>query len=332
MSKSFYLMILILWAGVLGNQWPAGTTDNLVKSIKYSYIGSVGTHTWLFDADYDIETGDIFYLGWINPPTYFVSRMDHLGNLVWGNAFNQWAVHFSLEYSSTYEKVYYTSYYSGIFALMQVNSTNGNYLGKYQVPGIYQDDYEYRCRLSKDELSFFWTVGRSGYGQGILRFDQNSSQIQIAYYPSQYSYVNNILAITSNEVLYHLRSSSPTRVHIIKATYNSSSDLLVEDYHQSMLGYTNGDDWVISRLDQNRETIWHVYINYNLIYFQHNFTDFSIIGNKYASNVNVNSAWKFSMDVYDGIVWIAYTGNLIIINATTQAMIQVYHFSTTTYF
>ena len=102
-------------------------------------------------------------------------------------------------------------------------------------------------------------------------------------------------------MLYHLRSSSPTRVHIIKATYNSSSDLLVEDYHQSMLGYTNGDDCVISRLDDNNETIWHAYTNSRLIYFQHNFTDFSIIGNKYVSNVNANSIYRLSMNVNDGI-------------------------------
>ena len=126
--------------------------------------------------------------------------------------------------------------------------------------------------------------------------------------------------------MYHYERRDNQTTHLMKAIY--TDDSLTENYHQSMAIWNNYADFAICQLDEDRETVWHAISINNLVYFQHNLTDMSLIGSKYASS-QVLRAHLIAMDVINGIVCISYTDTLLIINATTQDMIQLYTYSFT---
>ena len=129
---------------------------------------------------------------------------------------------------------------------------------------------------------------------GILRYNRKDSQIDIAIIsksPLNNLYGNSILGISSKEVLFGYRTTSPDKHHLIRATFKESlsSDSkisFVEKSHQSILADTIKSG-VAGKLDEKAETVWHaLVINHNLAYFQVNLTDSSLVGAKHASNTS----------------------------------------------
>ena len=83
-------------------------------------------------------------------------------------------------------------------------------------------------------------------------------------------------------MFYHYRD---TDYHFAKATFNSTNNKMQDNYHETMAG-PDCFYCALARVDEAIETIWHVVGNSDIVYYQHNLTDFSIIGSKYASGAN----------------------------------------------
>ena len=49
-----------------------------------------------------------------------------------------------------------------------------------------------------------------------------------------------------------------------------------EKYHEEMSG-PSGAYCALARVDEAKETIWHAVANSDILYFQHNLTDFTLI-------------------------------------------------------
>ena len=130
-------------------------------------------------------------------------------------------------------------------------------------------------------------------------------------------------------------SSFTLRIHL---TYCSISILFsfltinanaTEMYHQTMYS-TNMS--AVACIDENRQTIWQAVTISDIVYFQHNLTDFSLIGSKYATG-HTNESFYYSVNsisVMDEVVYIYGNhdfGMLILINTTTQDCIKIYRYS-----
>ena len=138
----------------------------------------------------------------------------------------------------------------------------------------------------------------------------------------------SLLTISSTEVFYSYKIEGSSLHHLVKANYiltSGSTYSLNEEYHQTMNG--NSQYGAISCLDHTNETIWHaVNMDLYIVYFQYNLTDYSLIGNKYVSSQAI-STFGLHMEVAEGIICILSdnAGNfLLIVNSTTQEVIQVY--------
>ena len=125
-----------------------------MKSVKYRNPNSATSGNTIYGVDYDSSSGDFFYLG-VGATYDFVSRVDRDGGFTWTRSFSQNAVRFSLMYSQTDQIVYFTLVDPTDFIIIRINSTSGNYLTSYDIPGIYQDSWAYACSLSSDESAFF---------------------------------------------------------------------------------------------------------------------------------------------------------------------------------
>ena len=164
MSLSFLMMVLIVLTGSLSNQWSISTSSNIFKSLVFENTNS--TNWRIQDIEYDANTGDFFYTSYIyQSDLHFVSRTDYIGNLVWYKAYStdvsMFSNHHTLQYSATNQTLYYTLN-SIPMALIKVNSSNGDVLNSYQVPGTPQTSgWSNRCRLSKDEVVIFWFLIKS---------------------------------------------------------------------------------------------------------------------------------------------------------------------------
>ena len=134
-------------------------------------FGVTNSSTWrLIDIEYDSQTTDFFYLGYINendydssnsdePVPHFISRMDHSGNLVWGKGYvtnYNYSSHNTLQYSSSDQALYYVIHTDPI-SLVKANSSNGEILNTYH---LHDDPYYHAtwhnfCSLSDDELAYY---------------------------------------------------------------------------------------------------------------------------------------------------------------------------------
>ena len=110
----------------------------------------------------------------------------------------------------------------------------------------------------------------------------------------------SIIAINRLEILYSYKIESLNLHHIVKASYNQSTNALNEDYHQTISGESRYG--AVSRLGDNGETVWHVAnIGGSIVYFQYNLTGYTLIGNKYIiSQLSYDDG--LDMDVAEGIV------------------------------
>ena len=92
--------------------------------------------------------------------------------------------------------------------------------------------------------------------------------------------------------------------HLVKANYiltNGSTYSLNEEYHQAMNGSSQWN--AASLLDHNNETIWHaVNMNYYIVYFQYNLTDYSLIRNKYVASQALTYYDGLHMEIAEGII------------------------------
>ena len=257
-----------------------------MKSVRYDSISNTSSWTYIYDADYDIQTGDFFYLGkfYSSGTKYFVSRMSKEANNVWMNTFTDTAIYKSLEYSPTYEIVYHTLSVSSKFTLIRTNSTDGTFLESYQInSSVRQIDYYNLCSLSADESSFL-CLGLAST-QAVIKFDASNLSFHVVYYPSGYTSSRHldIIAISSDEVFFSMAQSRT--YHLIKASFNMSNNVYTEHFHQS-LSTGSYSDSVKAVVDEAGDTIWIGFesSDYTVGYSQYNLTDFSLIGSRYSIN------------------------------------------------
>ena len=155
----------------------------------------------------------------------------------------------------------------------------------------------------------------------------------IVYYPFDYTPSRDIVAITRGQLLYHCEDTTNNLFHFIKSRFSFSSSKIVEQYHLTMNGPT-GVNPAMSRVDESNATIWHAVANSDIVYFQHNLTDFSLIGSQYENAGSITNEKINGLDVYDNTVFIMFQANtdymFMRVNATTQNVIQLYAFQTTT--
>ena len=108
----------------------------------YSNQNQPTSETKLYDMEYDLDTGDFFYLGEVFP-SYYVSRVNYLGNINWIKTFTNIPAIYSLMYSAINEQVYHT-FYSNSFTLVRINSTDGTHIQAHQVTSsLSQNDFYY---------------------------------------------------------------------------------------------------------------------------------------------------------------------------------------------
>ena len=103
-----------------------------MKTIKYYNSSDSTQSSVLYDIDYDLATGDFFYLG-ESSTAQFVSRTSSLGSHVWIKYFSQEIAAYSLVYLESLEKVFFVLRNPLSFVL--VNSTNGNYIRISEIGG-----------------------------------------------------------------------------------------------------------------------------------------------------------------------------------------------------
>ena len=139
--------------------------------------------------EYDSETGDYFYLGFINRSSndhvHYIWRIDYAGNLNWSKAYAGSGNYFysvvdTLQYSASNHELYYLLLINPHY-VVRVNSSSGNYLGRYKINGnsLY-GWHSSKCKLSNDGLAYFWNLPESWTARYIMRFNTTSSQIDRA--------------------------------------------------------------------------------------------------------------------------------------------------------
>ena len=240
MKSSFYIsMIPILFIGVLSNQWPDGMNNNVLKSNTFNETNSFGWR--LQDIQYDANTDDYFYLGiivdmdnnWFN---HFLAKFDTTNNQVWGKVSNRTHPSFNtLQYSSINQTLFYILCNAPI-VLTKVNSSDGGYLNSFQIAG-FNSHYFWRNKwsLSNNEDMLFWVVFKSSCEIGIVRHNILTSQNTLATIDSVQGFVGiSLSAIDNTQVVFSYKAYSQSVHHIVKARYDESSNLLTEEYHQTI--------------------------------------------------------------------------------------------------
>ena len=230
-------------------------------------------------------------------------------------------------YSHTNEAIFISLSVRPTFYLLKMNSTSGEYLQFLKGGTIYQYHTIHTCSLSNDESTIFWN-GYANFletGLALARFDISSSVIDIAYYNNYIAGNIDLVAISNNEVFFH--ASQSDKFHHIKVNFSANSNIILEQFHKSMSGQEE-IDFIRATYDQDSETIWNVleYRGFNLIYSQHNISDFAIIGNRYVNNYAGFYNNIHNVEVGDGVVYFTASNfltrdELFKINATTQEMI-----------
>ena len=159
MKLTFYVLMLFLLKWVFMNQCPSGTTNNILKSLKFEDADPDPNNTYLriLDTEYDSDTDDYFYLGDINfsVDDHFISRYSNIGDIVWGKIYSLYTIDGTLKYSPVNQMLLY-AVVTDPLALIKIDSSNGDILGSYQLTGFTNDQwYHNRCSLSRDESVFY---------------------------------------------------------------------------------------------------------------------------------------------------------------------------------
>ena len=177
MSLLYFLLAALWFVKVLSNQWPEGTTNNLLRSIKIDNSHSSTRYFRLHDIEYDPETGDYFYLGYfyLSINFHFISRFNYTGEHRWGKVFTNYSAYNTLEYSPTYQTLYYLIDTRPL-TLMKVNSSSGEHIFSYRLPTSYNYDDYGDCSLSRDELAMFWLLYIST-SKAMIRLNATTSEI-----------------------------------------------------------------------------------------------------------------------------------------------------------
>ena len=174
-----YLVVAAIWfSKVIANDWPNGTTTNLLKSIAIDESDANSSDFRLHDIEFDSNTGDFFYLGhFVNDSTnfHFISSFSNTGVERWSKVYASHSVHNSLEYSLIHETLYYLTDTSPPI-LMRVNSPSGAHLNSYQLADSSIMNNYGDCSLSGDEVALFWILYISNVAS-VIRLNTTTSEI-----------------------------------------------------------------------------------------------------------------------------------------------------------
>ena len=80
---------------------------------------------------------------------------------------------------------------------------------------------------------------KSDTEKAVIRLDTTTSVIRSTVIENIADYRDlgiSFLIISNNEILFTYITSSPEKYNIVKASYDESSNLLSEEYHQSLQG------------------------------------------------------------------------------------------------
>ena len=199
---------------------------------------------------------------------------------------------------------------------------------------FYQRDPFYSCKISSDQTTIFGN-GQTSWQFDLVFFKYNisSSNIEIVDYPDYGSNpYNSLVPISNNELFFHVEKSS--QIHFIKALFDTTN--VQEQFHKSLpRGMYNDTSKAV--VDDSGETIWNVMWAgiYDLVYSQHNISDFSIIGNKYLFQTSISqSVFLYDVGFGDGVLYflarLDENYQFYLINATTQLIIKVYQANSVT--
>ena len=173
----------------------------------------------------------------------------------------------------------------------------------------------FSCSLSGDESALFCNSISNSNDPMILKFNTSTTDIYSATVSTSGSPGRNLVSINNAEVFYHLED---TNYHFVKSTF-SYNGALTEQYHQVMAG-PSGENAAVAIVDESEQTIWHGVANYDIIYFQHNLSDFSLIGSKYATGTRYISANVFDISITENSVFIySQTDEGLLIKINKQA-------------
>ena len=136
----------------------------------------------------------------------------------------------------------------------------------------------------------------------------------------------DLAAISADEIFYHFYDSVNSIYHFIKSTINGQGTAMSEDFHSTLSGlYSNFG--AMARVSDDTTTIWHaVAPSARILYFQHDLIDFSLIGNKYATNYDVVGPNIYAMDIMYDVMYICFSDSsdriFMRVNTTNQIMID----------
>ena len=111
-----------------------------------------------------------------------------------------------------------------------------------------------------------------------------------------------------------------------KGSFNLTTSKFEESYFISVNG-SNNTYGVVTRMDDSFETVWQVVGNTDIAYFQHNLTDFSLIGAKYATGSTIASPQIIDMSITGEYIFVLFIANgngyLMNINSTSSNVLWI---------
>ena len=163
-----------------------------------------------------------------------------------------------------------------------------------------------------------------------MKYEVATDALHTIGYDSNHQFSKHLEVIDDNRVFFHFEDPTFSFFHFYFVSFVTNNVDANELYHQTM-GFSGGNMFAVVTLDENEETLWHAVSISDIVYFQHNLTDFSLIGSKYSTGHTTESSYRvISISEMDGVVYIYGNhdfGMLILVNATTQDCIKIYRYS-----
>ena len=126
----------------------------------------------------------------------------------------------------------------------------------------------------------------------------------LASYSSSLLTGMDLIAISSTEVFYHCYDASNLAFHFIKSTFKIEDMKISEDFNEILFGQNTAFGGM-TRVDEDLATLWHATAGLEkIVYFQHNLSDFSIIGSKFAINNLLTNENIYTMDLKNNTLYI----------------------------
>ena len=115
-----------------------------------------------------------------------------------------------------------------------------------------------------------------------MRYEVSPGSFRSIEYDPHHEFSQHLEVVNDDGVFFHFKDSTNSLFHFYYVSFVTNSLYAHEQYHQTM-PYSGGSMFAVVTMDGNEETIWHAVSISDIVYFQHNLTDFSLIGSKYST-------------------------------------------------